>query len=579
MTTTQPVPSGAAETQAGRTLAQLLAALDHPRLGVRSAPLGLNAPVRSVGHCDLALARSFTAGPAELVFVTVPLGPGVPERLRSLVLRLAEEGAAGIAVLERDLDEGTAAAAAAAGLIVLTVRDPGSWAAVGDLASHALRRRPESEPAVDLADLRAVVDAVADATDATVLITDAQLDLVAHHVRHSDCGQEISSWVLHRSIPATVRRRLAGGRLDPARDCATGLGGIGGRHWTVRPLAADGVLVGGIWTFGPNQAADRDRHEPFLRHAAQRATTLLAPRTATPATDERSERLLAGSLQGAGGLADLVAAMGIGATSGLRLVVVRASADWPKRRLLEFVRLHAAGSAGPAVAAAVGDRVYLLCPDLDSAERLAAALAPTTGPESKVRCVIGDPVADDAGLRAARGDADLLLDHWDPADLPAVSSVAGERSKVTLARLAELVEAHPGLAEGAISRLAELDAGKGTDYLPTLRAYFGTRHDLQRAADQLYVHRNTLRYRLDRISKLVGLELTDPVQELIADLQLRLHDLRARTLCTPPVVAEPDVGNDGTAAQTISSGNGRKIGPIRQPARMNMELSRRVGQR
>jgi DNA-binding PucR family transcriptional regulator len=41
------------------------------------------------------------------------------------------------------------------------------------------------------------------------------------------------------------------------------------------------------------------------------------------------------------------------------------------------------------------------------------------------------------------------------------------------------------------------------------------------AAERLHVHRNTFRYRLRRIEELAGIDLDDPDERLVAELQLR----------------------------------------------------------
>jgi DNA-binding PucR family transcriptional regulator len=46
--------------------------------------------------------------------------------------------------------------------------------------------------------------------------------------------------------------------------------------------------------------------------------------------------------------------------------------------------------------------------------------------------------------------------------------------------------------------------------------------DVRAAAARLYIHPNTLRYRIRRAQELTGLDLSPPQQRLLAALQLRL---------------------------------------------------------
>jgi purine catabolism regulator len=44
------------------------------------------------------------------------------------------------------------------------------------------------------------------------------------------------------------------------------------------------------------------------------------------------------------------------------------------------------------------------------------------------------------------------------------------------------------------------------------------------AARKLHVHRHTLEYRLERITKLLGSDLKDPARRLLIELALSLYD-------------------------------------------------------
>jgi len=80
----------------------------------------------------------------------------------------------------------------------------------------------------------------------------------------------------------------------------------------------------------------------------------------------------------------------------------------------------------------------------------------------------------------------------------------------------------PELLAGPVASLHALDAGGRTDYVRSLRAWFDHAGDVPRAAHALSLHPNTLRYRLRRMRELTGLNLTDPIERLVAELQLRI---------------------------------------------------------
>jgi DNA-binding PucR family transcriptional regulator len=98
------------------------------------------------------------------------------------------------------------------------------------------------------------------------------------------------------------------------------------------------------------------------------------------------------------------------------------------------------------------------------------------------------------------------------------------RSQVVVHRLRQLAAVHPEITQGKVAALVEQDAAKGTAWVPTLRAYFDAFGDMAEAAALVNVHPNTFRYRLRRITEIFALDLGDPDERLVAELQLRFLD-------------------------------------------------------
>ncbi len=82
----------------------------------------------------------------------------------------------------------------------------------------------------------------------------------------------------------------------------------------------------------------------------------------------------------------------------------------------------------------------------------------------------------------------------------------------------------------ALQPLADHDERKQGDLIRTLSGFFDANGNLAKAAADLDVHRNTLVYRLERISELTGLDLNDPENRLILHLALKVQ----RVLATLP---------------------------------------------
>lgn len=67
----------------------------------------------------------------------------------------------------------------------------------------------------------------------------------------------------------------------------------------------------------------------------------------------------------------------------------------------------------------------------------------------------------------------------------------------------------PQYSTEAVRRIYEYDLKNATDYLDTLYHYLGSQCSVQKAAEKLYVHRNTVAYRVTRIRELFGIDFDD----------------------------------------------------------------------
>lgn len=86
--------------------------------------------------------------------------------------------------------------------------------------------------------------------------------------------------------------------------------------------------------------------------------------------------------------------------------------------------------------------------------------------------------------------------------------------------LAAFVQEHLG-------PLLAYDEENGTELLTTLEAYFAEEGNHVRVAERLFLHRNTVRYRLQKVEKLLGVSLDDPETRLLLGVCLRIRRLIA----------------------------------------------------
>ena len=71
-----------------------------------------------------------------------------------------------------------------------------------------------------------------------------------------------------------------------------------------------------------------------------------------------------------------------------------------------------------------------------------------------------------------------------------------------------------------VEPLVAHDRERRGDLVRTLRVYFAAGTNASEAADRLYLHRNSLLYRLARIGELTGLDSKDPRAKLALELGL-----------------------------------------------------------
>ena len=198
----------------------------------------------------------------------------------------------------------------------------------------------------------------------------------------------------------------------------------------------------------------------------------------------------------------------------------------------DLARRQIAGAAGavvdvlvvllPAEAVAAHTRVRR------SVDDLRAALAVRV-PGSEVSAGLGHPAAGLSALRESVREA---------RDAVSIAQELGNREQTTFygdLKLYQLLLAVKDRNLDQLRRfyretmgaLAEHDERRGGELSRTLDGFFEANGNLARAAANLEVHRNTLVYRLERISELTGLDLDDPENRLVLHLALKVQRVLA----------------------------------------------------
>ena len=133
------------------------------------------------------------------------------------------------------------------------------------------------------------------------------------------------------------------------------------------------------------------------------------------------------------------------------------------------------------------------------------------------------PAEAPSGLAAAQREVISVMDslarfkRWGQVVAVPELGLTGLLAAVTDERLVDYTRRHLG-------PLVEHDIARKGSLVPTLRAYLET-GEQQQAAKRLRVHPNTLRYRLDRIREISGVDLEDPETRLNMAVALRVQAL------------------------------------------------------
>lgn len=466
--------------------------------------------------------RSRPPARSRLILVTIPrLGR---EEAADLIADATAADAAAVVVRSGCLPVGAGADAVAAGVPVLVLADRVSWEELGDLVRSLAAASRVGVPTDTSATrgLYELAESVAPAVGGTVLITDAELRVLAFAGARRDDSLAVET-ILSRRAPRVLRTAL-----EPVRNRrgASQVEVPGAGAWWIAPVLQQQVVVGFValipppgtpavpdgvlaelvvaaaaWFDGePVGGDDEDVVRSELLH-------VLLAGAGTP--DALAERL------GEHGNRWCLLAFGTHADAAVPL------AAGSERMLARSVRMVCPGSATTVIDGVA--YVLFRHPAGGNPERLAEQL--------RRRCsvVTGDPVVACVGELSehpAIEDELGLLRHGvsvlaaRPA--PSTARLAAVRPHAVLAELGRLAAQHPGLLSGTVTALRRDSTPRGDEYLNTLIGWFDTGCDVSRAAALLRVHRNTLRYRLQRIQQVFDVDLDDPVQRFVLELQLRL---------------------------------------------------------
>ncbi|WP_448626398.1 PucR family transcriptional regulator [Geodermatophilus sp. URMC 64] len=522
-----PAPAGAVTT--GDVLARVGPSLLRPL--TTSVPL-LGRPVTGVCIYDGATEADALPGELLLAVGVEPTG----EAVTRVVEYAATRDLPGVVVrADRPVDPAWGGRAEADG-VALLVAPATPWAHLATILRAALvSGSPTTAVSVDrpqLGDLFSFANDVARRIGGAVTIEDPTYQVMAYSSIQAEVDEPRKQTILGRQVPSAFVRLLEERGVfralrSPGRVVATepvpelGLG----PRWAVGIHAA-GEFLGSLWV-AESGGPLAEGHESVLREAARTAALHLLSHRLELQSDQSRTQDVGRELLAGGSPADLLAS-----SAGLRLddvhwvVVLESQEALPARaRLARAVTAYQASLSRRGLVLEQGPRVYAVVPAADAgsaalrfATEAARYAAQATG--LHVLASVGAAALAPRDIAVSRRQADsalrVLRHRMVPGNVVAHTDV---RSQVTLLDLVDLVRERAELREGKLQALVEAD--RGGVLVATLSAYLDCFGDVRAAAERLGVHQNTFRYRLRRLQELVGLDLADPAERIVAALQVR----------------------------------------------------------
>ena len=171
--------------------------------------------------------------------------------------------------------------------------------------------------------------------------------------------------------------------------------------------------------------------------------------------------------------------------------------------------------------------VYVLLPggDSESVMRLVngALAAIHIAFKDQICAAIAHTSTQPADLPSMRREIDDILRVTTiNSDLPTVAKLDDVHARVLLAHVADELMREPVLRHPGIEAMLAYDLENKTNYADSVTAWLDAVGDIALAAESLFIHANTLRYRLRRVKDLFNITLDNPDDRLAVWMQLRL---------------------------------------------------------
>jgi hypothetical protein len=529
------------ENDMGANLASVARELGPSTLSVACTPVG---DLMDVGRCviyDPTDPPAIEPGDIALLVgvrgaTTVTLGA---------IKDCARSGAAAVAVKGVGPDLSTVVQAAhSAGIAVLAVPDDISWGTLHTLVRAALQTggpAPMARRASPLEHLFQLANETAATTGGHCAITDDRLIVIAYSsLEQSADSSRLENILARRDTAADEKFRREGGvrAFLSGKDLIRFEPPDGSRPRLTVPIRAGDEFLGLVSIIEPESGAESCR-EALVGASKVAVHHMLRHIAFEEQSRHVHDELLRSVLSGRSVAQALAQEIGLPVEGEWVVVGFLPCGDvrWRRpggeqARTKHLVSIALAAHSPHSLVVDFQDEVYAVIPVTRSSDRqsvhglvrrLLRQVCAETGIE--VAAALGPAVHGLARIQDSRSEVDQVLPILTARSTGCLAELAEVRNELVLSRLRRLVSDEPDLAGGLVEVLTELENQHGVEYVATVRAFLDAFGDVSTAAAALFVHPNTLRYRLRRIKETCALDLTDPDERFVLDFQLRMRGL------------------------------------------------------
>lgn len=521
------------------TLRQLLDNLGPKVAHVIVSPRGLDVIVQ-----EPVIHDPIDGSPIEPGAIVLAVGTGPDTTEARNLITAAARGAAAVVVFKMHGRECEwTEEAQEGGLALVSIADEMSWSHLNSLLAQTLPslRQSASIPgmaSVPLGDLFALANAIAGLVGGAITIEDQRARVLAYsNLEGQVIDEPRQRTILGRQVPDTpgvraLYKRLWGSdsviRVDEIEDLE------------ILPRIAVRITVGkqtlgSLWAVEGKTPLGKEAEQALEEAARIASLHMIHARSSRDIERAIQGDLLRSLLEGRGDVNSVATSLGIDRRSPMIVLAFEINADEAtvelhRERLVDLVATYSEAFRLGAACVAIGSTIFCLLP---ASQRLKSERVREIAREVHeyaegsidlpLHTAISSVVTDLKNLATACREVERILRVLgsDPEGRK-LASVEDVRSRVTLLMLRELARDHPDLMAGPLETIVRHDSEKNTAYLETLSAYLAAFGDIPTAASRTNVHPNTFRYRLRRLTELFEIDLDDPDDRLVTELQVWL---------------------------------------------------------